>query len=157
MTALEKARECSRRVACRARGARRRSESGTPAPSARPLRSNRCVSVCVKRCVSECVEDVTMVLQIVSWYKFFARRIDGLTKTSKLQLETRPTITTIALRRGRVQTEPFLKSEPIFTTQNETFEFKVGIKNTISLLRYVPRFILYLRSAFGQQMGQNRS
>ena len=39
-----------------------------------------------------------MVLQIISWYKFFVRRIDGLTKTSKLQLETRPTITAIALR-----------------------------------------------------------
>ena len=38
-----------------------------------------------------------MVLQIISWYKFFVRRIDGLTKTSKLQLETRPTITAIAL------------------------------------------------------------
>ena len=39
-----------------------------------------------------------MVLQIISWYKFFVRRINGLTKTSKLQLETRPTITTIALQ-----------------------------------------------------------
>ena len=38
-----------------------------------------------------------MVLQIISWYKYFVRRIDGLTKTSKLQLETRPTITAIAL------------------------------------------------------------
>ena len=38
-----------------------------------------------------------MVLQIISWYKFFVRRIDGLTKTSKLQLETRPTFTAIAL------------------------------------------------------------
>jgi len=38
-----------------------------------------------------------MVLQIISWYKFFVRRIDGLTKTSKLQLKTRPTITAIAL------------------------------------------------------------
>ena len=34
-----------------------------------------------------------MVLQIASWYKFFVRRMDGLTKTSKRQLETRPTIT----------------------------------------------------------------
>ena len=33
-----------------------------------------------------------MVLQIISWCKFFVRRIDGLTKTSKLELETRPTI-----------------------------------------------------------------
>ena len=39
-----------------------------------------------------------MVLQIISWHKFFVRRIDGLTKTSKLQLETRPTITAIALQ-----------------------------------------------------------
>ena len=38
-----------------------------------------------------------MVLQIISWYKFFVRRIDGLTKTAKLQVETRPTITAIAL------------------------------------------------------------
>ena len=38
-----------------------------------------------------------MVLQIISWYKFFERRIDGLAKTSKLQLQTRPTITAIAL------------------------------------------------------------
>jgi hypothetical protein len=38
-----------------------------------------------------------MVLQIISWYKFLVRRINGLTKTSKLQLETRPTITAIAL------------------------------------------------------------
>jgi len=38
-----------------------------------------------------------MVLHIISWYKFFVKRIGGLTKTSTLQLETRPTITAIAL------------------------------------------------------------
>ena len=38
-----------------------------------------------------------MVLHIILWYKFYVRRIDGLTKTSKLQLETQPTITAIAL------------------------------------------------------------
>jgi hypothetical protein len=38
-----------------------------------------------------------MVLQIISWYKFCERRIDGLNKTSQLHLETRPTITAIAL------------------------------------------------------------
>ena len=43
------------------------------------------------------------------------------------------------------------------TTQNETFEFKPGTKTTISLLRYVPRFILYLISAFDEQVGQRRS
>ena len=47
--------------------------------------------------------------------------------------------------------------EGVFTTQNETIEFKPGTKKTISLLRYVPRLFLYLKSAFGQQMGQNQS
>ena len=67
-----------------------------------------------------------------------------------------PSPTRMALRRGGVQIEPSLKIEPIFTTQNETFEFKPGTETTISLLRYVPRFHLYLKNAFVQQMGQNR-
>jgi len=47
--------------------------------------------------------------------------------------------------------------EGVFTTQNETIEFKPGTKKTISLLKYVPKFILYLKSAFDEQMGQIRS
>ena len=31
------------------------------------------------------------------------------------------------------------------------------MKKTISLLKYVPKFILYLKSAFDEQMGQIRS
>jgi len=65
-----------------------------------------------------------MVLQIISWYKFFARRIDGLTKTSKLQLETRPTIIAIALTLKFDQVclqlgSHFIASGAMLMTENE--------------------------------------